>query len=77
MRPRSNAAEEACGAVNGVIDAVGAEVSAAITERCFLHLEAPITRMCGYDTPFPLVHEKYYLPDVHKTFDAICATAEF
>jgi 2-oxoisovalerate dehydrogenase E1 component beta subunit len=55
----------------------GAEVSAAITERCFLHLEAPITRMCGYDTPFPLVHEKYYLPDVHKTFDAICATAEF
>ena len=55
----------------------GAEVSAAITERCFLHLEAPITRMCGYDTPFPLVHEQYYLPDVHKTFDAICATAEF
>ena len=55
----------------------GAEVSAAITERCFLHLEAPISRMCGYDTPFPLVHEQYYLPDVHKTFDAICATAEF
>ncbi len=31
---------------------------ADIQERCFLHLEAPPQRVCGYDTPFPLVFEK-------------------
>lgn len=29
----------------------GAEVSAEIGSRCFLSLEAPITRVCGYDIP--------------------------
>jgi len=55
----------------------GAEVAAEMTERCFLSLEAPIARVCGYDTPFPLVFEKYYLPDVHKVLDAIVETAEY
>ena len=36
---------------------LGAEISATIQESCFLSLEAPVTRICGYDTPFPLVHE--------------------
>lgn len=40
-------------------------------ERCFLHLEAPVQRVCGYDTPFPLVFEKFYVPDRHKVLDAI------
>jgi 2-oxoisovalerate dehydrogenase E1 component beta subunit len=31
------------------------EIAAEIQQRCFLHLEAPIARVCGYDTPFPLV----------------------
>ena len=35
-----------------------AEVSSTIQERCFLHLEAPIARVCGLDTPFPLAFEK-------------------
>ena len=26
--------------------------------RCFLHLESPIRRVCGYDTPFPLAYEQ-------------------
>ena len=33
----------------------GGEVAAKITERAFLSLEAPVARVCGYDTPFPLI----------------------
>ncbi|CAM9647473.1 unnamed protein product, partial [Hapterophycus canaliculatus] len=31
-------------------------------ERCFLHLEAPVQRVCGYDTPFPLVSSMLSAP---------------
>lgn len=48
-----------------------AEVSADMQERCFLHLEAPVQRVCGYDTPFPLVYEKFYVPDVLRVYEAI------
>lgn len=47
------------------------EIIAEIQEKCFLHLEAPIQRVTGYDTPFPLVYEKYYVPDVLKCYEAI------
>lgn len=36
----------------------GAEISSQIQERCFLHLEAPVKRVCGYDTPFPHIYER-------------------
>ena len=49
----------------------GAEVVASIQERCFLSLEAPIKRVCGYDMPFPLVFEKEYLPSEWKNLEAI------
>ena len=49
----------------------GAEVVASMQERCFWHLQAPIQRVCGYDTPFPLVYEKVYVPDARKNFEAI------
>jgi 2-oxoisovalerate dehydrogenase E1 component beta subunit len=55
----------------------GAEVVASIQERCFLSLEAPIQRVCGYDTPFPLVFEKYYVPDELKNLEAIRHVAEY
>jgi 2-oxoisovalerate dehydrogenase E1 component beta subunit len=55
----------------------GAEVSAAIQERCFNVLEAPIARVCGYDTPFPLVFEKLYLPNVWKNVQAIKETCNY
>ncbi|WP_279381689.1 transketolase C-terminal domain-containing protein, partial [Pseudomonas sp. 100_A] len=29
----------------------GAEIAAIASEACFLHLEAPIMRLCGLDTP--------------------------
>mgnify|MGYP003876837983 CR=1 FL=1 len=53
------------------------EVAATIQEKCFLRLESPIQRVCGYDTPFPLVFEKQYLPDHLKNFEAIKAAVNF
>lgn len=47
------------------------EVVSTIQDRCFLHLEAPCTRVCGWDTPFPLAFEKIYLPDHLRNFEAI------
>ncbi|KAL7429913.1 hypothetical protein ACHAXH_002861 [Discostella pseudostelligera] len=55
----------------------GAEIVATIQEECFFHLEAPIQRVCGYDTPFGLVFEKHYLPDEKKNLDAIRKVMEY
>lgn len=53
-----------------------AELSSSLQEDCFWNLQAPIQRVCGYDTPFPLVHEKYYIPDQYKNLEAILACME-
>ncbi|XP_057335654.1 2-oxoisovalerate dehydrogenase subunit beta, mitochondrial [Microplitis mediator] len=55
----------------------GSEVSATIQEACFLNLEAPIQRVTGWDTPFPLIFEPFYLPDKWRCFDAIKKTLNF
>jgi len=55
----------------------GAEVVATLQQDCFFHLEAPIQRVCGYDTPFGLVFEEHYLPDEKKNLDAIRRVMEF
>merc|ERR1719440_357867 len=49
----------------------GAEVCSTIQDRCFLRLEAPIQRICGWDTPFPLAWEEFYLPSPLRVYDAI------
>ncbi|TYZ63892.1 hypothetical protein PybrP1_006255 [[Pythium] brassicae (nom. inval.)] len=54
-----------------------AEIASTIQDRCFLSLEAPIQRVCGYDTPFPLVFEKFYYPDALKNFEAIKKVVDF
>jgi len=54
-----------------------AEIAAEVTERCFLSLEAPVQRVCGLDTPFPLIFEKWYVPDDKKNFEAIKASIDF
>lgn len=53
------------------------EIAATIQNRCFLQLEAPIARVCGYDTPFPLIFERFYVPDVFKCVEAIKKTVRF
>ncbi|GMH65344.1 hypothetical protein TrRE_jg12701 [Triparma retinervis] len=47
------------------------EIVSKIQEECFLSMEAPAKRVCGQDTPFPLVFEKFYVPDELKNFEAI------
>ena len=49
----------------------GAEVAATVQEACFLSLESPVARVAGLDTPFSLIHEPYYLPDVNKVVEAV------
>jgi 2-oxoisovalerate dehydrogenase E1 component beta subunit len=55
----------------------GAEISALIQERCFLHLKAPVARVTGFDTPFPYALEKSYLPNPERTLRAIRASMDF
>ena len=40
----------------------GAELSALVQETCFYHLEAPIERVTGWDTPYPHAQEWDYFP---------------
>ncbi len=40
----------------------GAELAATITEKALLHLESPVYRVTGFDTPFPYSLEEEYLP---------------
>jgi 2-oxoisovalerate dehydrogenase E1 component beta subunit len=40
----------------------GAELSALVQERCFYHLEAPVRRVTGFDTPYPHSLEWAYFP---------------
>ena len=53
------------------------EIAATIQEQCFLYLEAPVARVCGLDTPYPLSHEKEYMPDELKTYEAILRTMHY
>ena len=40
----------------------GAELSATVQEACFYHLEAPVLRVTGWDTPYPHAQEWAYFP---------------
>ncbi|MGE5721892.1 MAG: alpha-ketoacid dehydrogenase subunit beta, partial [Sphingomonadales bacterium] len=40
----------------------GAELAALVQERCFYHLEAPVQRVTGFDTPYPHSLEWVYFP---------------
>lgn len=51
---------------------IAAEVSAAISERCFFSLEAPVHRVGGAFLPYPPNrYERHYLPDVDRVLDAL------
>lgn len=49
----------------------GAELSAMVQERCFYHLEAPIERVTGFDTPYPHSLEWAYFPGPVRIGEAI------
>jgi pyruvate dehydrogenase E1 component beta subunit len=51
---------------------VGSEVASRIMEHCFLHLEAPVQRVTGFDTIMPYYKlELEYLPDAKRIGKAI------
>ncbi|KAI9295597.1 hypothetical protein K502DRAFT_324262 [Neoconidiobolus thromboides FSU 785] len=53
------------------------EIATTIQEHCFLRLEAPIQRVTGYDTPFPLAFEKFYVPDLTRCYEGIRKVIEY
>ena len=55
----------------------GAELAALIQERCFLHLEAPVARVTGFDTPFPYTLENEYLPRAPRILRALRQTVAY
>jgi len=54
------------------------EIVATIQEEALLHQEAPVTRITGFDVPFPLYAlEDYYLPETARIKDGITDAVEF
>ena len=55
----------------------GGEIAALIQERCLYALSAPIQRVTGWDTVFPLKRsEHHYLPSVERIVAAVRRTLE-
>ena len=54
----------------------GAELAALVQENCFYHLEAPIARVTGWDTPYPHAQEWDYFPGPKRVGDALRAAME-
>jgi len=55
----------------------GAEIMQLVTEKAFLHFEAPPARVTGFDTPFPYTLENEYLPLAHRIAPAVMTTARY
>jgi len=49
----------------------GAELSAQVQENCFMHLEAQVVRVAGWDTPYPHAFEWEYFPGPERVKRAI------
>jgi pyruvate dehydrogenase E1 component beta subunit len=55
-----------------VLYGTGAEVAARVTEECFYSLEAPVLRVGGFHTPYPVAKlEHEYLPGLDRVLDAV------
>jgi 2-oxoisovalerate dehydrogenase E1 component beta subunit len=51
---------------------MGAEIAARVQELAFYHLEAPVLRATGFDTPYPPAKlEEFWLPDVDRILDLV------
>ena len=57
---------------------MGAEIAARLMETAFDHLEAPVARVTGWDTPYPPASlEDHYLPGVQRIMDAVRRTVSY
>jgi 2-oxoisovalerate dehydrogenase E1 component beta subunit len=54
----------------------GAELCALVQEHCFYHLEAPIERVTGWDTPYPHAQEWAYFPGPARVAAALQRATE-
>ena len=54
----------------------GAELMSLVQENCFYHLEAPVMRVAGWDTPYPHAQEWDYFPGPARVGRALIATME-
>jgi 2-oxoisovalerate dehydrogenase E1 component beta subunit len=52
----------------------GAELAALVQETCFYHLEAPVVRVAGWDTPYPHAQEWDYFPGPGRVGRALLET---
>jgi 2-oxoisovalerate dehydrogenase E1 component beta subunit len=51
---------------------MGAEIAARVQELAFYHLEAPVLRATGFDTPYPAAKlEEFWLPDADRILDLV------
>ena len=48
----------------------GAELISQVQEHCFHHLEAPVERVTGWDTPYPHAQEWAYFPGPRRVGEA-------
>ncbi len=55
---------------------LGAELVALVQEHCFYHLEAPIERVTGWDTPYPHALEWSYFPGPARVARALRRAVE-
>lgn len=54
----------------------GAELAALVGQHCFYHLEAPVVRVAGWDTPYPHALEWAYFPGPDRVGQALLAAME-
>ncbi len=51
---------------------MASEIGMILMEKCFLHLQAPVQRVCGFDTVMPYAKlEMQYLPDAKRVAEAV------
>jgi 2-oxoisovalerate dehydrogenase E1 component beta subunit len=54
----------------------GAELMSLVQENCFYHLEAPMIRVTGWDTPYPHAQEWEYFPGPARVGAALTKVME-
>lgn len=54
----------------------GGEVASLVQEHCFYHLEAPVVRVAGWDTPYPHAQEWDYFPGPARVGRALVEVME-